>query len=84
MAAAAASKTWPPRELMQPSEELLLACIIFSTVTDCSLAAYKAIILSLMVSQLNIRKVRGGGVLGPMGREFMKWRDWVGRVGGWW
>ncbi len=23
-------------------------------------------------------------VPGPMGREFTGWRDWVGRVGGWW
>ncbi len=28
------------------------------------------------------REVRGGEVLGPMGRQFMGWRDWVGTVGG--
>ncbi len=35
-----------------------------------------------MVCPLNIRVVRGGEVLRPMGREFLGWRDWVGRVGG--
>ncbi len=29
-------------------------------------------------------EVSGGEVPGPMGRECMGWRDWVGRVGGWW
>ena len=28
-------------------------------------------------------EVMGGEVLGPMGREFTSWRNWVGRVGGW-
>ncbi len=60
------------------------ACIIFS--------AYYRLISSTAFSQksyyfqpkglsTNIREVRGGEVLGPMGREFMGWRD---RVGGWW
>ncbi len=40
-------------------------------------------IAGLRVSQLNIGVVGGGGVPGPMGREFMGWRDWDGRVGGW-
>ncbi len=39
---------------------------------------------SLKVCRLNIREVKGGEVLGPMRREFIGWRDWVGRVGGWW
>ena len=26
----------------------------------------------------------GGEVPGQMGVEFMGWRDWVERVGGWW
>ncbi len=56
-----------------------LACIIFRTIIDYSFAAYKAIIFSLMVSRLNIREVRGGGVLGLMGREFMCFRYWVFR-----
>ncbi len=46
-------------------------CIIFS-------AYYK--LISTAFCRLNIRGVRGGEVLGPMGREFMGWRDWVGRV----
>ena len=61
--------------------------VIFSALTISSspqLSARKVIIFSLMVSQLNNREARGGEVLGPMGREFMVWRYWVGRVGGWW
>ncbi len=46
------------------------ARIIFSTIIDYSCAAYKAIIFSLKVSRHNIREIRGGEVLGPMGREF--------------
>ena len=60
---------------------LFSALIISSTL---QLSARKVIIFSLKVCLLNIREVRGGEVLGPMGREFLGWRDWVGRVGGWW
>ncbi len=44
-----------------------LARIIFSTIIDYSFAAYKVIIFSLMVSQLNIREVREGEVQGHWG-----------------
>ena len=51
------------------------------------LSARKVIIFSLKVCCLNVREVRAGEILGPMGREFIGWRDWVGRVvvvpGGW-
>ncbi len=60
--------------------------ILFSALVISSfpqLSARKVIIFSLKVCRLNIREVRGGEVLGPMGREFMGWRDWVGRVGRW-
>ena len=61
--------------------------VLFSAViirSSLHLSAEKAIIFSLKVCRLNIREVREGGALGPMGREFLVWRDWVGRVGGWW
>ncbi len=32
----------------------------------------------------HVREVSGGEGPGPRGREFPGWRDWVGRVGGWW
>ncbi len=49
-----------------------------------TVSAEKVIIDSLRVSRLNFREVSGGKVPGPMRREFMGSRDWVGRVGGWW
>ncbi len=48
------------------------------------LSAHNVIIFSLKVCRLNIREVRIGEVLGPIGREFIGWRDWVAKVGGWW
>ncbi len=61
---------------------LLFSTLIISS--SLQLSDRKVIIFSLKVCRLNIREVRGGEVLGPMGREFIGWRDWVGRVGGWW
>ncbi len=48
---------------------VLFSALIIST--SPQLSAGKAIIFSLKVCQLNIRDVRGGEVLRPMGREFM-------------
>ncbi len=46
---------------------LAMARIIFCTIIDYSLAAYKVIIFSLKVWRLNIREVRGGDVPGHWG-----------------
>ncbi len=61
-------------------------CIIFSAYYKLISKAFsrKKNIFSLKVCRHNIREVRGAEVLGPMGRVFVGWRDWVGRVGGWW
>ncbi len=61
---------------------VLFSALIISSYSQLSVG--KVIIFSLKVSRLKIREVRGGEVLGPMGWKFLGWRDWVGRVGGWW
>ena len=69
------------RETNCPRLVLFSAIIISSSL---QLSDRKVIIFSLKVCRFNIREVRGGEILGPMVREFMGWRAWVGSVGGWW
>ncbi len=61
---------------------VLFSALIISSYPQ--LSAGKVIIFSLKVCRLNNREAREGEVLGPMGRKYMVWMDWVGRVGGWW
>ena len=69
---------------MWPGDLIPLASLITSSYCQPStVSAGKVIIGSLGVSSLIVREVSGGEGRGPMGRECMGWRDWVGRVRGW-
>ncbi len=61
---------------------MLFSALIISP--SLRLSVQKMIIFSLEACRINKREVRGGEVLGQMGRKFLGWRVWVGRVGGWW
>ena len=63
---------------------LFSVCIIFSTYYKLISTAFSRKSYYFQAKGLNIREVRGGEVLGPIGRELRGWRDWFGRVGGWW
>ncbi len=65
-------------------ESCRIRLILFPVLINRSsqFSAGKVIIARLRFSQLNIGDVSGGIVPGSKWRDFMGWRDWVGRVGG--